>query len=66
MADDVNAPYKVLTIVDHIASRAGITKLSQFEGTDGKKVKKTDELSVNNLTSGNGHKKSMEAIQEWR
>ncbi|MBP7848459.1 hypothetical protein KA013_04600 [Patescibacteria group bacterium] len=66
MADDVNAPHKVLAIVDHIAGRAGITKLSRFEGTEGRKVKDTDKLSVNNLTSGNGHKKSMEAIQEWR
>lgn len=31
MADDVNAPHKVLAIVDHIAGRAGITKLSALK-----------------------------------
>jgi len=44
MADDVNAPYKVLAIVDHIASRAGIKNLSSAVGNK-------DKISVANLTA---------------
>ncbi len=58
MADDINAPHKVLTMIDYIAERAGIPKLSS-------KSWLKDTISVENLTNNSGHKKAMDGVMEW-
>lgn len=62
MADDINAPYKVVTMLDHIAKQVpGMSTLSSKIGSN------AEGISVQNLTKGSAHKKNMKAIQDrWK
>ncbi len=66
MADDINAPYKVVAMIDYIADQAWIPPLSGAKSNEGKfTLWRRDNISSLNLTAWNGHKYAMEAIL-WR